>query len=98
MVRDNNDSKKGYFYFDGIRKELASVPVIRNVTSSVSLKLGSVTPVYAAYYYTGKINDIRIYDHALSAKEIEEIAKGLVLHYKLDDQFCEPTTNLLTEA
>lgn len=33
----------------------------------------------------GKLNDFRIYDHALSVKEIEEIAKGLVLHYKLDN-------------
>ena len=31
------------------------------------------------------LNDVRIYDHVLSDKEIEEIAKGLVLHYKLDD-------------
>jgi hypothetical protein len=31
------------------------------------------------------MNDFRIYDHALSTKEVEEIAKGLVLHYKLDD-------------
>lgn len=29
-------------------------------------------------------NDIRIYNHALSPKEVEEIAKGLVLHYKLN--------------
>ncbi len=36
-------------------------------------------------YYTGKINDFRIYDHALSAKEIEEISKGLLLHYKLNN-------------
>ena len=32
----------------------------------------------------GAMNDVRIYDHALSPKEVEEIAKGLVLHYKLD--------------
>lgn len=44
----------------------------------------------------GKLNDFRIYDHALSDKEVEEIAKGLVLHYKLDDTYIETTTNLIT--
>lgn len=32
----------------------------------------------------GMIQDVRIYDHALSIKEVEEIAKGLVLHYPLN--------------
>ena len=35
-------------------------------------------------YLKGKLNDFRIYDHALSAKEIKEISKALVLHYPLD--------------
>lgn len=36
-------------------------------------------------FFQGSLNDVRIYDHCLLQKEVEEIAKGLVLHYKLDN-------------
>lgn len=36
-------------------------------------------------YASGYVNDVRIYDHALSAAEVREISQGLVLHYKLND-------------
>ena len=39
------------------------------------------------------INDMRVYDHCLSQKEIEEISKGLILHYKLDNTYKK---NILT--
>ena len=35
------------------------------------------------------LNDIRIYDHSLSPNEIHEIAKGLILHYPMNDQYVE---------
>lgn len=85
MVRNSNDPKKGYFYFDGVRKELESIPSIVNVSnSSVSMKIGTVMPINNSYCYTGKISDVRIYNHALSDKEVSELAKGLVFHLKLN--------------
>ena len=35
--------------------------------------------------FNGQLNDLRIYDHCLSEEEVAEIAKGLVLHYPLNN-------------
>ena len=47
------------------------------------------------YYYQGSMNDVRIYDHCLSAAEVKEISKGLLLHYKLNkhDRYVNMFTN-----
>ena len=58
-----------------------------------NIDIGGAT-YYGGMQFFGRINDVRIYDHALSAKEVKEIAKGLILHYKLDDPYVEGTTNL----
>lgn len=52
---------------------------------------------YAGGYFgfNGSIDDVRIYDHTLSEKEIKELAKAKVLHYTFDE-FQEPTENLYT--
>lgn len=39
-----------------------------------------------------RINDVRCYNNALSAEEVKEISKGLILHYPLND------TQILTNA
>ena len=49
-----------------------------------SMNSASGNAVYGGYRLIGSLNDVRIYDHCLSTKEIQELAKGLILHYKLD--------------
>lgn len=61
-----------------------------NVPTSISNNL------YCTYNGTRYINDVRIYDHCLSPKEIKEISKGLVLHYPLNNTYVEGTVNLIT--
>ncbi len=49
----------------------------------------------AGWNFTGRMNDFRIYDHCLSPKEVKEISKGLVLHYKLDGGSLKGSENLV---
>ena len=44
----------------------------------------------------GSLNDLRIYDEALEEKEIKRISRGLICHYKMDDDKLENTQNLIT--
>ena len=64
----------------------------RLVLRSGNILLGSgINPSYGPIYF----NDFRLYDHCLSAKEVKEISKGLLCHYKLDNNgFGNP--NLIT--
>lgn len=45
--------------------------------------------------FTGEVDDIRVYNHVLSKKEIRELSKAKALHYTFDD-FQEPTENIVT--
>ena len=80
MVRNTSDAKKGYFYIDGVRQEIASVPAIRNVTSTTAIRIGAM-PSNAAYFFTGKLNDVRLYDSALSEDDIKELYEAKRYHF-----------------
>ena len=45
----------------------------------------------------GNIDDVRIYNYALSSSQIEKLAQPKILHYKFDDKREEATENLIPE-
>ena len=94
------DNTEAYLYLDGTLISHKSYGTIDYTYSSDVFTIGKMSYSYSnaiSYFpFNGQANDVRIYNHALSPKEIAEIAKGLALHYKLDDRFCEQTRNLVS--
>lgn len=58
-----------------------SSSALRSDASNTTIGRASYTTYFG---FNGKINDVRLYNHCLSEKEIKEISKGLVLHYPLN--------------
>ena len=85
----NNVGTNGKFYIDGVK---GTTPAAMNewhhyVVTDVNLSTWTkfyINKYSTAWNFAGSVNDVRIYDHVLSQKEIKEISKGLVVHYKLD--------------
>ena len=87
------------FYVNGEFDGTATYVNQKNVADYVQLfgwsfSGTSGSTIYGNYQLKGSLNDVRIYDHVLSIKEIKEISKCLILHYKLDDEYSESTTNI----
>lgn len=63
-------------------------------SDTTTFTVGRETYASGYFSFNGRISDLRIYDHCLSSKEIKEISKGLVLHYKLNSG-CAVSKNLV---
>lgn len=92
ITRDSNNIKT---YLNGnLCKTTSSKSFTLNKITYASIgysSTNSATP--NSYPLNGDLNDFRIYDHCLSVKEIKELSKGLILHYKLSKSL---NSNLIT--
>lgn len=76
------DGTTGILYLDGIKiKTWTGFTCNKSATHlTINGRYGS-RPTHSGSY----LNDVRIYDHCLSTKEVKEISKGLVLHFPMDN-------------
>ena len=95
ITRDNTNIK---LYVNGALKYTTTSSGAGCSTTATKATIGSSsvnTTTGSGTTLIGQLNDFRIYDHCLSAKEVKEISKGLVLHYQLKG-FGQP--NLINKA
>lgn len=71
----SGNNGKLLLYLNGFKVAESDVPSSANFDIASTFNLPYDGPRY--------LNDIRIYDHCLSPREVKEISKGLVLHYSL---------------
>lgn len=84
IVRRGNTKR---VYLNGI-EEVPSTGT-NNITAP-NIAVGTYTTIGASYtpitnFLTGIIDDVRIYDHALSEREVRDLNLGLVAHFKFDN-------------
>jgi hypothetical protein len=76
------DGLQKKIYLNGILLQTINSSTPGNlVSSNGNVFIGRDNPAVATYFFSGQINDVRIYDHVLSQKEINDISKAKVLHY-----------------
>ena len=78
-------------YLDGVLKKTAATSYVPAWNSLTTIGIGGNSS--EVFKNGDAMNDVRVYNYALSAKEVKEISKALVLHYKLDDMIKK---NLIT--
>jgi hypothetical protein len=73
-------------YVDGVQKvqQTGKTTVTGTEESITYIYLGSRI---GSNYANMSINDLRFYDHCLSPIEVQNLKKGLVLHYRFDDLY-----------
>jgi len=75
------NGEKLRLYIDGILEKTVACSEIYSIPET-QMYIGWIAN---GYKFKGLLNDFRLYDEALSTKEIKELSKGLICHYKLNN-------------
>lgn len=67
-------------------KTVAATYTTFGTIASIGMSSANTTSPSGNTLYAS-LNDFRFYDHALSKQEVKEIAQGLILHYKLSNNY-----------
>lgn len=85
-------------YLNGKKVSLTSNPKKDIYMDSFNFVIGGYnkrnTDTLVPEPWKGKLNDIRLYDEALTAMQIKEIAQAKICHYTCNEQMYENTKNL----
>ena len=75
------DATTKYLYVNGVlNTSIAGTTDLTQVSSVCTIGCEHINGSSIGTYYIGKLNDFRIYDHALSPREIEILSRGLVVY------------------
>ena len=75
-------NKTMIWYSNGVVQKTLTTTIDPKFSDITAFGIGGASN--GAEKFTGYINDVRIYDHALSPREIEILSRGLVAHYPLN--------------
>ena len=75
-----------YVYQGGVLKDVlhGNINASMNAENTVLCIGADVANSTSAYPGNCKVNDFRVYDHCLSAREVKELSKGLIVHYSFN--------------
>ena len=76
-----------FAYKSGSAKYYINGELVASGSPKVNISTYSVSYRVIHNNTNHRLQDIRIYDHCLSLKEVKELSKGMCLHYKMDDQY-----------